>query len=165
MKATKKISATRLRELVKYDPETGLLTWLQHRWPRYIGTVATMRANTGYIVLNLDRKLYSVHRLAWLYVHGEWPNHEIDHINGNRGDNRLCNLRDVPRSHNNQNRRRPGVNNTSGYLGVTKSESGKWRSMIKANGKRIYLGTHSTPELAYQAYVDAKRQLHPAGQL
>jgi len=104
-------------------------------------------------------KLYCAHRLAWLYVHGKWPDRHIDHINGKPDDNRISNLRDVSVSVNMQNRTRAQSNNKSGLLGVSKVQNG-WTATIGKNKKRIHLGTFPSPELASSVYIKAKRYLH-----
>ena len=112
----------------------------------------------GYCIIRLDDRLYTAHRLAWLYVHGQWPTHQLDHINGNRQDNRLCNLRPATNAENAQNRTRKS--NTSGFPGVRKTNS-KWTAEIKVNYKPIRLGRFDSPEAAYAAYLEAKRKYHP----
>jgi len=94
-----------------------------------------------------------------LYVNGVWPNNVVDHKNGDRSDNRWCNLRDCTQSVNIQNLKGPRRDNRSGYLGV--SPNGKrWNAMIRVNKKRHYLGTFDTPSEAYEAYITAKRRMH-----
>lgn len=100
------------------------------------------------------------HRLAWLYVYGEWPQHGLDHINGVRLDNRISNLRDVPQTINLENQRKAKGLTKSGFLGVERTRGGKWAARIVANGKRYGLGVFATPEAAHSAYVTAKRKLH-----
>ena len=87
------------------------------------------------------------------------PHEHVHHRNGVRDDNRWCNLRDVSRTVNGNNRREPGTHNTSGFLGVTKHRN-RWRAQIKANGRNNVLGVFDTPEEAHEAYVQAKRRLH-----
>jgi hypothetical protein len=114
----------------------------------------------GYIRISVDNKNYKAHRLAWLYVNGEWPSHEIDHINGNRSDNRIDNLRDVPRAQNIQNQVKPHSNNKTGYLGVTKGPCNRFRAFIGVNGKNVNLGRFDTAELASEFYQLAKAMVH-----
>lgn len=114
----------------------------------------------GYIRVMADGQRYKAHRLAWLYVHGEWPAEDIDHRNGVRHDNRITNLRAVPRSVNNQNIRGPlGNNKSTGLLGVHKRGS-KWTAHIWAGEKLRHLGTFPDAEAAQGAYLSAKRKLH-----
>jgi hypothetical protein len=153
--------AERLRELLDYDAQTGVFTW---KVRTSIRTAVGMRAGgvggPGYWMISVDSKRYYGHRLAWLYVFGEWPKDgEIDHINGDRIDNRISNLREVSRSKNNENKREPLPNNKSGYLGVFRKRS-RWTSRIRVNGKTHSLGGFDTPEAAHAAYLSAKRILH-----
>jgi hypothetical protein len=105
-----------------------------------------------------------MHRLAWLYVTGAWPKKHLDHINGDRADNRFCNLREADDAANNQNRKRANKCSLTGVLGVTYCKQTKrYRAVIMHNRKSIHLGRFDTPEEAHAAYVGAKRVLHPAG--
>lgn len=105
--------------------------------------------------------MYGAHRLAWLYVHGEHPENQIDHINGDPSDNRISNLRKATQLENAQNRRRPQKNNEHGSLGITYDSRKKlWRARIGVNGKRKYIGKYKSQEEAAQAYIEAKRLLH-----
>lgn len=155
------LTAERVRELFAYDPETGVFTRKPGRKVANVGgTVGTPNAN-GYLITKIDARTYLMHRLAWLYVHGEWPKHFIDHANGICHDNRICNLRDVTNAENTQNQRGPGKANTSGYLGVrARAACGKWQADIQVNGKPTYIGFFDTPEAAHAAYLEAKRRLH-----
>lgn len=83
------LSFERLREVIACDPSTGLLSWMAS------GKAAGCRRSDGYLVVRIDRRLYLSHRLVWMCAHGEWPTDHIDHINGDRSDNRIDNLRDV----------------------------------------------------------------------
>ena len=154
-----KLTAERLRELLHYDPETGVFVWVV-RSNQNTPTGATA-GTTGqpYIVISIAGRLYGAHRLAWLYVHGVWPARHIDHRDGNGNNNRIANLRDVPRTVNMQNRRKAQANNQSGLQGAMKNGN-SWMSRIAVNGVPKYLGTFPTPELAHQAYLEAKRKLH-----
>jgi hypothetical protein len=100
------------------------------------------------------------HRLAWCIAYGEWPSLEIDHINGDAGDNRLCNLRNVDRATNAQNKRRAQCTNKSGIQGVETHAVGRLSASVWVGGKRVYLGRFDTAEEAHAAYVAAKRRLH-----
>ncbi len=162
------ITLPRLKELLYYDPETGILTWRistmtgQHRkvFAARAGAVAGSSASShGYSVIRLDRKLYLIHRLVWFYMTGTWPADQIDHRNGIRHDNRIANLREATQSLNMENMRRPRSNNKSGFLGVYKRR-GRWMTAIRTKGGRIYLGPFDTPEEASIAYLTAKRRFH-----
>jgi len=149
------LTADELRSLVGYDPTTGLLQRLSRR-------VGTPYMENGYIRIRIDGRAYRAHRLAWLHFHGEWPSEQIDHINGFRSDNRIENLRQVSNAINGQNRKGPKSNNKSGYLGVHWNKKDRaYRAVIKANRVTHYLGSFQDPATAYQAYLAAKRVLHP----
>ena len=157
------IDAVRLREVLNYDPDTGVFTWrvsTSNRAP--VGSVAGWNTD-GHIGIAIDGVKYKAHRLAWVYMTGEQPQFEIDHINGMRDDNRWTNLRDVPAIFNCQNQRRAQPKNKScGLLGVCRDKrTGRWYSQICANNKVHHLGSFPTAEEAHQAYVEAKRKLHP----
>jgi hypothetical protein len=157
------VTQARLRELLHYDPETGVFTNTPARGRRYAGLVVGAPTRAGYLHCTINNKFYSMHRLAWFYVHGEWPKGEIDHINGDRKDNRLANLRDVDRHINHQNLRGPMASNRgSGILGVYPANKcvDRWQSRIRVNGKPVHLGTFATKEQAHAAYVTAKRKFH-----
>lgn len=149
-----------LREIVNYDHETGLLSWRKagRGRKRRVGTPNTC----GHLRVEINGTLYYVHRLIWLWVHGTWPLHEIDHLDGDPSNNRLSNLRDVPRAVNAQNAVRAHRDSHTGVLGVTQSANKKrWVASVGTGGGRIkYLGTFDTPELAHAAYLNAKRELH-----
>lgn len=160
------IIAARVRELLHYDPATGVFTRKirlaqRHKVGDRADFLITGGNNEGYCRVSFDSKRYLAHRVAWLYVYGKWPELDIDHINGDKVDNRLENLRDVDRSTNLQNQRRARKDNKSGLLGVTTFiPSKKWRASVHMNGKRIHVGLYDSPEEAHQAYLVAKRQMH-----
>lgn len=154
------LTSERLRELLHYEPATGVFTRLVQTSNRtHVGDIAGSISHYGYVEFQLAGKLRKAHRAVWLYVHGVWPAGEIDHIDGDRANNRLDNLRDVPPLSNQQNRRAPNSNNSSGFLGVS-PRRGKWKAQIRTDGTNRHLGTYQTPELAYAAYLKAKRELH-----
>ena len=153
----------RLRELLHYDPFTGVFTRRVNRGRYKAGEVAGT-VHHGYVIIGVCRVKYMAHRLAWLYVHGVWPKDEIDHINGMSNDNRIENLREATHIINAQNQRKAQRINKVGFLGVSPYFS-KFLAQICANGKKHYLGAYSTPDLAHAAYVRAKRLLHPGGTL
>lgn len=154
----------RLRELLHYDPETGVWTWLARTTNRVdVGFVAGSMSR-GKVSIRIDGKLHLSHRLAVLYITGDWPSGVVDHVNGDSGDNRWSNLRDVSQRVNLQNRRSPSSNNRTGLLGVSRRNR-RFQASIKVDGPRIYLGTFDTPEQAHEAYLAAKRRLHPGNTL
>lgn len=156
------LDSTRLREVLDYCPQTGVFTWRQQvRKTVSIGSVATANGGNGYLRIRVGRRVFQAHRLAWLYVHGVWPAHVIDHINGDRADNRIDNLRDVTPQVNIQNQRSPIRSSSSGLLGACKDkQSGKWRSQITIEGVTQYLGLFDTAQQAHEAYLSVKRQVH-----
>ena len=165
MNMDKMISHKRLREVLNYEPETGIFRWKERISIRItVGKVAGSITNNGYVEIRVFGYRTTIHRLAWFYMTGNWPDKDIDHINGVRTDNRWDNLRAVTRSINLQNRRTAASHSTTGFLGVTRHQ-GRYRSMIRFNGKTRHIGCYDTPEQAYAAYVDAKRQHHPGNML
>lgn len=160
--ATADLTAQRLREVLDYDPESGLFRWKQRRGRAAAeGQVAGTPHPGGYICIKVFQNVVLAHRLAWLYVHGEWPKNKIDHMNGVRNDNRLCNLRDVSDLSSAQNQRQVRSTSRSGVMGVRGNKSmSRWSARICVNYRHIELGFFDTKEEAAQAYWDAKRKLH-----
>lgn len=159
-----KLTAERLRECLTYNPETGLFHWKEARRGLYVGDQAGCLAKHGYIFIRIDDRLYTGHRLAWLYVTGEWPKKNIDHINRVRSDNRFCNLREANQTENNQNMA-VRSDNTSGHTGVYWCKTSlKWYSRIRVNGKKVSLGYFHSKEEAIAARDEAKLKHHPFGQ-
>lgn len=155
------ITQHRLKQLLDYDPETGVFRWRELAHNRVhcvkIGDVAGGLNAHGYVMVAVDGKKYPAHRLAWLYVHGHWPKEQIDHKNRCRDDNRLCNLRSATRSQNGANSPAP-KNNKSGFKGVNFFR-GAWHATIRKDGRTRYLGRHETPEAASEAYKRAASSL------
>ena len=154
------ITQDRLKELFSYDAETGHLIWKKTGKGRPKSLLAGTEAPNGYIVINVDYKRYMAHRLVWLYHSGVLPEKDIDHINNNRADNRIENLREATRSENMQNEKKARSTNKNGLLGVSKN-NGRWRAQIELNYKRTHIGYFDTPEEAHAAYLAKKRELHP----
>lgn len=154
------ISHQDLKNRVCYDPVTGVFTWLVSGGGRKAGDVCgCSHNNEGYVNIQLAGKMYRAHRLAWFYVFGRWPD-VVDHINGNRKDNRLINLRNCTHRENIRNSR-TNVNNTSGVKGVGWCKTkNRWRARIEADGKDHHIGYFSTIEEAEKAVVDARNRLH-----
>lgn len=148
-----------LREIVSYDPDTGRFTYKKANQRRRVGDpVGTLRSD-GYWEVTIRNKRYRLHRLAWLLLHGSLPTKHIDHINGDRADNRACNLREASYSENQQNLKRPTVRNKCGYLGVS-FHRGRFVAQIKTNGKNVYIGRYKTAEEAHRAYIAEKIKVH-----
>jgi len=156
----KKITASRLRELVFYDESSGDIRWIVKKGPKNPGDLAGYLRSDGYIYIRLDGVLYSAHRIAWLYMNGSFPDSCVDHKNGIKNDNRKENLRSASMQENMRNRGTQ-KNNTSGFKGVGFHKvSGRWKSSIKVNGKSIQLGFFKTPEEAHLAYCIACKKYH-----
>lgn len=157
MASNKDLSHERLKALVSYDPETGIFTRRVSVPFAPAGSQCLCRNKLGYVVFRIDGFLYTAHRLAWFYVHGEWPR-VIDHINGDPADNRLQNLRSATQRENMWNAAK-GTRNTSGLKGASRLQNGQWRAQIVVNGRHYSLGWHDTAEAAHQAYVRAAVEL------
>lgn len=171
------LSAQLARELLHYDPDTGLFHWKRrsvensanlracNAWnARCAGNEAGRINHGGYVLIDLYGSAYRAHRLAWLIAHGVWPSNDIDHINGVRSDNRLANLRDVTRRVNLQNLRGPKRAHDDLPLGVRWCRTNKtnpFRATIKrAGGGSAHIGYFRTVEEAQRAYLEAKRAHH-----
>jgi hypothetical protein len=149
------ITAEELRELLDYDPEAGVFTWRVSRGGCVAGSKAGSPDRDGYIRVSLNKRFYGAHRLAWLYVHGEWPSHEIDHINCDSADNRIANLRPATRSQNKANTG-PYRTNTSGVKGVHwHVRAARWVARVQVNGREKHLGCFTNIEDAAAAYRSA----------
>lgn len=146
------ITQQELVDSLNYSQETGVFTRAKRTSNRInVGDIAGSPDSKGYLCIRVCGKTYKAHRLVWLYVHGLWPENEIDHINHDVADNRICNLRDVSKSVNQQNPKT--------IKGVQKDRS-RFRSSIRVNGKRINLGSFISLELAKASYIQAKKILH-----
>lgn len=156
------ITAHELRELLDYEPSTGIFRWKNsRRSPLFNGKQVGSDDLYGYKTVRLDGKSYKLHRLAWLYVHGVWPAGDVDHINGQRSDNRIDNLRDVSRKVNLENQREAKNNRSTGLLGAYfDRRKNRFYSRISVDNKSVNLGYHPTAEAAHAAYIEAKRRLH-----
>lgn len=159
------LTQERVMHLLNYDPYTGVFT----RRVRAancvkVGDVAGSLDSYGYRQIKLDNRTYKAHRLAWLYVYGAWPNGQIDHINGDKLDNSLANLREVTHAENQQNSVVAQKNSSSGLRGISwDARVQKWKARITANGKLYFLGYFNSPSEAHIAYLKAKQQLHIGG--
>lgn len=159
------LTAARLRELRTYDPATGLFSFARQGGGHFAGAPCGKTTSQGYTRIVVDGGKYMAHRLAWLWMTGEWPEDQIDHINGDRSDNRWPNLRAATASINVQNIHAPKSNNkTSGVLGVRPCGA-RFEANIGHNYRRIYLGRFDTADEAHAAYLTAKRRLHPGNTL
>jgi hypothetical protein len=158
MAGTKRTTPERLRELMDYNPDTGEFTWLRGRARTARGTVAGHRCPDGYISIKIDREPNLAHRLAWLYMTGEWPSNDLDHRDLNRSNNAWSNLRLASPSLNQANTTKR-ERNTTGYKGVVYwPKRGKWSSSIMVRGKRMFLGMFDSAAEAHWHYSEMAKE-------
>ena len=156
---SKDISTEYLKQRLLYDCDTGVFTRIKTPRKDRLGKEAGSLGVLGYTQIYLNGTLHYAHRLAWLYVYGEYPKNMIDHVDGNRANNAISNLRDVTSQGNRQNMRRAMRDNKTGLLGASKSRKG-YVAQICINGKQTYLGLYETALLAHEAYLSVKREVH-----
>jgi len=143
---TAMITQETVKSLLHYCPESGVLT--------RNSKVAGGLSSDGYTTVGINTKRYYAHRIAWLYVHGKFPVADLDHINGDRRDNRMINLREATRTQNNANRKYHKLK------GVTKQgRHNSWMARLEHNRKRYYFGSFSTPEEAHVAYLKGAEEI------
>lgn len=154
------LDAERLRELLSYNPETGVFVWKKNlNRTDLTGKRAGTLHKNRYRRIKIGDRLYREHRLVWLYVHGRWPSFDIDHINNNGMDNRLSNLREATKSQNMANAI-GWKNNTSGFRGVfLRRDTGKYRVIIGKDGKLLRFGQFADPVAAYEVYLAKMKEL------
>jgi hypothetical protein len=148
-----------LKSILSYNPDTGLFSW-KNLSGRKNKTTAGCFDNNGYVIIGIKlpggkSKKYGAHRLAWLYYHEEWPQNDIDHINGVKSDNRIINLRHVTRRQNQQNR----ANHRDGCLPGATRHRNKYQAQIQINKKAYYLGYFDTELEAHLAYKLAAKSI------
>lgn len=131
------VTVERLREMLSYDPDSGVFTWKKARGGRYVGRKAGTICKSGYAYIWIDGKSYRASRLAWFYMTGAWPSQQIDHIDRRRSNDRFTNLRQADNSLNMANR----------------------KAQIQHNKKKIWLGERATPQEAHQLYLEAAASL------
>lgn len=166
------LTADFVRQILNYDPETGIFIWKIRKIRfgnehadrifngHFGGNAAGSIAPEGYVVIGVQGKVYRAHRLAWLYMTGEWPDRDIDHINGDKSDNRIANLRSATKIENKRNRRR-NTDNTSGCKGVSwHKRDQKWYARIMVDGKSKSLGYYKSLQSAHAAYCAASQKYH-----
>lgn len=157
------LTQERVKELFDYDAENGWLIRKKDNHGRIVNRPCGIKPNHhGYGPLTIDGNTYHVHRVIWLWHKGEWPENDIDHIDRDRMNNRIENLRPATRQENLHN---IGMNrnNSSGYPGVCfHKPTNKFMARIWINNKQIYLGLFTTAEEAFEAYMIAKIKYHPS---
>lgn len=162
-----------LRQLLRYEPETGKLYWKPRPaetfatpraasiWrSRFLGKEALACVDDGYKTGFLKGRRVRAHRVAWAIYYGEWPIDQVDHINRDRSDNRICNLR---ASSNSENQWNTAIrsSSSSGFKGVRRNgKTGRWMARITVNGDRKYLGNFGSPDEAYAAFCEAAKKYH-----
>ena len=176
------ITPDELRKLLRYEPETGKLFWkertpdmfedskqtAEHKCSRWNSRLAGKEAFNGINIEGYKRGLiwsrqYIAHRIAWAVHHGSWPEQQIDHINGVKTDNRMCNLRDVSATENGRNRTLQ-ANSTSGVTGVNWNKGArKWRACIRVQQKYVYLGHYRAIDdaIAARKAAEIEHGFHP----
>lgn len=154
-----------LQKVLHYDPVTG-------EFHRLISTTNSVKPGdkagtingNGYLTIMVGGRLHQAHRLAWLFMAGTWPEHQIDHINEVKTDNRWVNLRAATNAENRQNMHQAQANNKTGLRGVSwDKDAKKFKAQIKINGKKKSIGRFATAQDAHAAYVEAKNKFHPFG--
>ena len=153
------------QSILDYNPDTGVIIWKFRDSSTHYGKIFNSRYGgkplrynngDGYIKARISGKSYYAHRLAWLLYYGEWPKYQLDHINGCRSDNRICNLRDVTDSINRKNSKLRR-DSSSGIAGVYwHKQCNKWHARIKHNGRTISLGLFDTLEAATEVRKSAE---------
>ena len=160
MHLTIETTADEVHSRLDYDPGTGLFRWKVCHHKSRAGTIAGHPSNEGYIVIKFGKHIYRAHRLAWFYVYGQWPNNQIDHIDGDKSNNQIANLREATNAQNMCNKR-AHRDNPSGLKGVTFHKlSGKWGAQIMVNYRKIWLGVFDDKLTAHAAYTEAAKKYH-----
>lgn len=150
-----------IADYLTYNSVTGVIFWNASKSKSTkAGDIAGSVLKSGYRTIGILGKSVKAHRLAWFIHYGYWPTKQIDHINGNKDDNRISNLREATRTENNRNSVKP-ITNKTGYKGVCwVDRRGKYQAQIRDGGKSIFLGYFDCPEEAHSAYCDAAKKLH-----
>jgi len=161
------LTQEKLKELLHYDPETGIFTWKKSGRGKNKNLVAGTVNSLGYVQITINYKIYLAHRLAYLFINGFFPDKLIDHKDGVRKNNKWINLRDSNHSENGQNKiKAMSSNKSTGILGVSFDKRyNHFMTQLEINGKVSHRSYHKTAEEAHEAYINAKRQIHPFGML
>lgn len=153
------------RAAFEYDPESGVIRWkIRAANCVRIGDVAGTVNVQGYVKVKYRGREYAAHRLAWLLTYGRMPSQQIDHIDCDKANNRVANLRDVPQSVNQQNRKTSRVDSESKLLGAHRHMK-SWKAGITISGKSHHIGKFTTAREAHEAYKEFKRKNHPGSTL
>jgi hypothetical protein len=151
---------TNFYDLLSYDEVTGLFVWKTSRGNVKKGQLAGSETSKGYLSIRINKKQLLLHRLAWFFVHGAWPIFDIDHINQNKKDNRIVNLRDVDKATNLQNQSSPQSNSKSKKRGVHWDRNkNKWVAQFSVNGRKKHIGYFDDADEAYKSYLGKKQEL------
>lgn len=144
--------------LFRYDPQSGIIYYKIPIKRKIVDSVAGIICRShGYLKVGIEGKYYMGHRVAWRLHYGKWPEYQIDHINGNRSDNRICNLRDVKPKENQKNRKEHRQGQLLGTYFCKKAK--KYKSQICFNKKKIHLGMYFTEKEAHEQYINAQKAL------
>ncbi len=164
-KAKTDLSVEFIRAILDYDPIKGVLRWkkrpdISTRADRKNGHVAGFKNKDGHLVIQIQKRRYPAHRLIWVLVYGHWPNNDIDHIDGNRSNNKLANLRAATRRENLRNMGKKPFNK-SGYKWVSwHKPTNKWVAQVRNNKTNVYLGVFNSPQKAHKRACGYARQIH-----
>lgn len=152
------LTRRRLKQVLRYDRATGIFIWRKSRRGVTAGAVAGRSNQKGHIQIKIDGILYSANRLAFFWMRGRWPKHQVDHRDVETSNNRWKNLREATNAQNCGNKKRYR-NNTTGFKGVSfHRASGKYQASIRRNYQKIHLGLFGNPELAHRAYKAAAKE-------
>lgn len=155
------LTQNHLQSILDYNPNNGIFRW-KVDLPRMCTKVGAIAGSIGsrYANIQINNKRYQIHRLAWLYVYGIFPPQMLDHINGNKLDNRISNLREATLSQNQFNTKINKLN-TTGFKGVRRTNrKTPYTASIRINKKIVHLGVFNTPEEAHKAYCKAAKEIH-----
>jgi hypothetical protein len=156
-KMIKHIDLQELKRLFHYDPNTGLFSRLVKISNQDVGSIAGTKGSRGHIQIHINYRKHQAHRLAWLYVTGIWPTQHLDHVNGDRTDNRICNLRIASARMNACNRE---AHREGKLFGCSFAhDRNKWRAYISVNGKILNLGQYNTEQEAHARYLIEREKL------